>query len=420
MSEERQNKLTYNEVRYRQALPYEIKIRMSETRLREFIGYYGEDGVAVSFSGGLDSTFALAFIRERYPRVKAVSVLAIECKQNIDLIMKTENVQPIPPRYSQKQVIEKFGFPVVSKKVAKALQALQNPTEKNAKIRNLALTGITSEGRKTKTYKLANKWRFLIKAPFKISNKCCYYMKETPIQSKPLPAGYYNMDCMAALPLFPDDFFDIAVIDAPYGIGADNMAMGTNKTRKKNGYPAESTAERVKKSRKENGAGKWDNQVPPPEYFTELFRVSKHCIIWGGNYYDLPPTRGVIVWDKLQPWEAFSQVEIAWTDYDRPAAIVKLSNTGGANTEKKIHTTQKPPELYGWLFSHYLQLKRGARFLDTHVGSASSLMAAHDAGLQPWGFEKDAYYYGLSADRLERHKAQYNIFQVAEQMEIEL
>ena len=100
MSEERQNKLTYNEVRYRQALPYEIKIRMSETRLREFIGYYGEDGVAVSFSGGLDSTFALAFIRERYPRVKAVSVLAIECKQNIDLIMKTENVQPIPPRYS--------------------------------------------------------------------------------------------------------------------------------------------------------------------------------------------------------------------------------------------------------------------------------------------------------------------------------
>lgn len=120
VSEGRQNKLTYNEVRYRQALPYEIKIRMSETRLREFIGYYGEDGVAVSFSGGLDSTFALAFIRERYPRVKAVSVLAIECKQNIDLIRKTENVQPIPPRYSQKQVIEKFGFPIVSKKVAKA------------------------------------------------------------------------------------------------------------------------------------------------------------------------------------------------------------------------------------------------------------------------------------------------------------
>lgn len=193
MNEEGKNELTYNEVRYRMALPYEIKIRMSETRLREFIGYYGEDGVAVSFSGGLDSTFALAFIRERYPRVKAVSVLGIECKQNINLIMKTENVQPIPPRYSQKQVIDKFGFPVVSKKTAKALQALQNPTEKNAKIRNLALTGITSEGKQTKTYKLANKWRFLINAPFKISNKCCYYMKETPIQNWCKENGYASI-----------------------------------------------------------------------------------------------------------------------------------------------------------------------------------------------------------------------------------
>ena len=153
MSEEKQ-KLTYNEVRYRQALPYEIKIRMSETRLREFIGYYGEDGVAVSFSGGLDSTFALAFIRERYPRVKAISVPAIECLQNIRLIKKTENVEMVPPRYSQKEIVKKFGFPVVSKKTSKSLQALQNPSEKNAKIRNLALTGITSEGRKTKTYKL--------------------------------------------------------------------------------------------------------------------------------------------------------------------------------------------------------------------------------------------------------------------------
>lgn len=187
------NKLTYNEVRYRKSLPYEIKIRMSETRLREFIGYYGEDGVVVCFSGGLDSTFALAFIRERYPRVKAVSVPAIECLQNIKLIQKTENVEKVAPRYSQKEIVKKFGFPVVSKKTAKSLQALQNPSEKNAKIRNLALTGITSEGRKTKTYKLAEKWRFLINAPFKISNKCCYYMKETPIQSWCKEHGYASI-----------------------------------------------------------------------------------------------------------------------------------------------------------------------------------------------------------------------------------
>ena len=189
----KKNVLTYNEVRTRQALPYEIKIRMSETRLREFIGYYGEDSVVVSFSGGLDSTFALAFIRERYPRVKAVSVPAIECLQNIKLIQKTENVKKVAPRYSQKEIVKKFGFPVVSKKATKSLQALQNPSEKNAKIRNLALTGITSTGRKAKTYTLAKKWRFLIDAPFKISNKCCYYMKETPIQNWCKKNGYASI-----------------------------------------------------------------------------------------------------------------------------------------------------------------------------------------------------------------------------------
>ena len=193
MTGKEQDKLTYNEVRYRQGLPYEIKIRMSETRLREFIGYYGEDGVVVSFSGGLDSTFALAFVRERYPNVKAISVPAIECLQNIKLIKKTENVQMVPPRYSQKEIVKKFGFPVVSKKTAKSLQALQNPSEKNEKIRNLALTGITSKGRQTKTYKLAEKWRFLIDAPFKISNKCCYYMKETPIQNWCKEHGYASI-----------------------------------------------------------------------------------------------------------------------------------------------------------------------------------------------------------------------------------
>lgn len=189
----KKNVLTYNEVRSRQALPYEIKIRMSETRLREFIGYYGEDSVVVCFSGGLDSAFALAFIRERYPRVKAVSVPAIECLQNIELIQKTENVEKVVPRYSQKEIVKKFGFPVVSKKAAKSLQALQNPSEKNEKIRNLALTGITSTGRKAKTYALAKKWRFLIDAPFKISNKCCYYMKETPMQNWCKKNGYASI-----------------------------------------------------------------------------------------------------------------------------------------------------------------------------------------------------------------------------------
>lgn len=178
-----ENRLSYNEVRARMALPYEIKIRMTENRLREFIGYYGEDGVVVSFSGGLDSTFALAFVRERYPNVLAVSVTGIECIQNIMLIKKTPNVKVISPRYSQKEIVKKFGYPVVNKRASKWLKALQNPSEKNKNIRNLALTGITSEGREANSYKLAKKWRFLINAPFKISNQCCYYMKETPLEN---------------------------------------------------------------------------------------------------------------------------------------------------------------------------------------------------------------------------------------------
>lgn len=190
---DQKSKLSYNEVRTRQALPYEIKIRMTETRLREFIGYYGETGVAVSFSGGLDSTFALAFIRKRYPNVKAISVLAIECLQNIELINNTPNVQIVAPRYGQQEIISKFGFPVVSKRVSKSLQALKHPSEKNAKIRGLALTGITSTGRAAKTYKLAKKWKFLINAPFEISNKCCYYMKETPIINWCKENGYASI-----------------------------------------------------------------------------------------------------------------------------------------------------------------------------------------------------------------------------------
>lgn len=176
-------KLTFDEVRYRQALPIEIKEAMSRQRIRDFVNEYGEENIAVCYSGGIDSVFALAFARKYYPKIKAISVIGIECKQNIKLIQKTENVEIVPLKYSQQQIIDKFGYPVVSKKTAKAIQRLQNPSEKNKKSRELALTGITSQGRKASSYKLANKWRFLVEAPFQISAKCCYYMKETALQN---------------------------------------------------------------------------------------------------------------------------------------------------------------------------------------------------------------------------------------------
>lgn len=182
------DKISKEVVRERLKYPYEIKVRMTERRLSEFITYYGEDGVVVSISGGLDSTAAMHFIHKRYPRVEAVSVLGIECKDNIEMVMKIRDewgvkVNIAAPRMSQEAVLKEFGYPVVSKRAAKSISNLQNPTEKNANSRRLALTGITNEGRYAKTWILAQKWRFLIDAPFKISNKCCYYMKETPVEN---------------------------------------------------------------------------------------------------------------------------------------------------------------------------------------------------------------------------------------------
>lgn len=185
-------RLEYNEIRYRMALPYEVKLAMTRNRLREYIGYYGKDKTVLCFSGGLDSTVALHFIRKYcgYKNIKAISVIGIECRQNIDLITKTENVEIVKVRYSQKEIIEKFGIPIISKRASKMIAALQNPSEKNAKMRGLALTGITSTGREAKTFKLAEKWKFLIESPVPISNKCCYYMKETPAQNLAKEKGY--------------------------------------------------------------------------------------------------------------------------------------------------------------------------------------------------------------------------------------
>lgn len=240
-----------------------------------------------------------------------------------------------------------------------------------------------------------------------------------------LDFGYYNMDCMDGMKEFPDQYFDLAVVDPPYGINAPNMSMGSNKKRKgKNQYPGISTAEKIRKGRLNQGSGKlkkralntmdcsWDSEPPDKSYFEEIFRVSKEQIIWGGNYFPLPPTRGMIVWDKLQPWENFSQFELAWTSFDRPASIFRYSNTGGRNDEKKIHPTQKPIALYQWIFGKYAS--PGMKILDTHVGSASSLIAAHETGMRFVGFEKDLFYYRQSKKRLEQHMAQMNLFDFME------
>lgn len=224
----------------------------------------------------------------------------------------------------------------------------------------------------------------------------------------------YNQDCMLGMAQFPDNYFDLAIVDPPYGINAPTMNMGTNKHRTKGGYPAESTANKIRKGRLNQGAGKlknralntmpltWDSAPPPPEYFTELFRVSKNQIIFGGNYFDLPPTRGVICWDKCQPWKNFSQWEMAWTSFDKPARLYKVSNTGGANKEKKIHPTQKPVKLYSLILEDFA--KPDYIILDTHLGSGSSIIAMLQATipLKYVAFETDPMHYFDAQMRIYR------------------
>jgi site-specific DNA-methyltransferase (adenine-specific) len=231
----------------------------------------------------------------------------------------------------------------------------------------------------------------------------------------------YNRDCMAGMAEMPDGAFALAIVDPPYGINAARMNMGTHLTRKSDGYPGESVASRLRKGRLNSGAGKlrnralnnlqcdWDFEPPKPEYFKELFRVSKNQIIWGGNYFNLPPARGIICWDKLQPWDNFSQVEIAWTSFDTPAKILRLSNTGGANKETKIHPTQKPVELYSFCLRHFSG--PGDKVLDTHAGSASCLVAAHSFGLPFLGFEIDPEYCQKAQERLDQEMAKPRLFE---------
>lgn len=226
----------------------------------------------------------------------------------------------------------------------------------------------------------------------------------------------FCMDCMEAMKQFPDKYFDLAVVDPPYGINADNFKNGAGSK----DHPKGSTANNLAKGRLNSGGGKlknrilnrsdcsWDRNPPSDEYFKQLFRVSKNQVIWGGNYFNLPPTRGIAVWDKMQPWENFSQVELAWTSFDKPAALFRFCNAGGASGTQKIHPCQKPIELYHWIYSHYA--KNGDKILDTHMGAQSSRIAAYDAGLDYTGYEIDETYFKLGCERFERHTAQMNLF----------
>lgn len=232
-------------------------------------------------------------------------------------------------------------------------------------------------------------------------------------------------DCMDFMKECEDKAFDLAIVDPPYGINAPNMQMGSNPNRSRNdGFgsgPGVSTAVKLK-GRLNSGSGKlknrllntssisWDNTKPSPEYFKELFRISRDQIIWGGNYFDLPPTRCIVCWDKMQPWDNFSQWEMAWTSFDMPAKLFRLSNTGGNNLEEKIHPTQKPVKLYNWILREFAQPNGYRKILSTHVGSGSDRIAVDGYGMTFTGCEIDPTHHAAQEKRFLTYKSQLKLF----------
>ena len=215
-------------------------------------------------------------------------------------------------------------------------------------------------------------------------------------------SGFYNKDCMDAMREFPDKFFQLCIVDPPYGIG--ECGGDKKRGRKKDNYN-----KIVVHEKKE-----WDNARPTKEYFDELFRISENQIIWGANYFveHLRPSMGWIFWNKLIGGD-FSDGELAYTSFERALRMFTYSyhgDTCGGHT--RIHPTQKPVPLYIWLLQNYAH--RGDKILDTHVGSASSLIACHRMGFEYWGYELDESYFKAATERLEREKAMQPLFEPEE------
>ena len=217
----------------------------------------------------------------------------------------------------------------------------------------------------------------------------------------------FNTDCLLKMKEYPDGYFDLAVVDPPYG-GGGISRQERNEVR----WPVRE----IHLSRTGGGwaakFGKkiiaWDN-APSKEYFDELFRVSKQQVIWGGNYFDLPPCRCFIAWHKTNIPEEFtmSNVEYAWTSFNENAKLWHGSSARSKN-ESHFHPTEKPQALYAWIFHKFS--KPGDKILDTHLGSGTSRRAAWDAGLDFTGFEIDEEYFHLQEIMFEEYVSQITIF----------
>ena len=205
----------------------------------------------------------------------------------------------------------------------------------------------------------------------------------------------YLMDCIEGMKSYPDEYFDLAVVDPPYGIGEN-----WKKDKNSKFYKHRSTYK--------------NNSIPGPKYFKELFRVSKNQIVWGANYYTeyLKPRNSWIVWDKNKDYETqhMAEGELAWTSFNIPLRIISMIWNGCCTIEKRYgkHPHEKPVALYDWIFEKYA--KPGDKILDTHLGSGSSRIAANKAGLDFTGFEIDEDYFNDSEERFKNFISQARLF----------
>jgi site-specific DNA-methyltransferase (adenine-specific) len=206
-----------------------------------------------------------------------------------------------------------------------------------------------------------------------------------------------NMKLMAR---YPDNHFDLAIVDPPYGIGIDGQKKSISKNANHN--------------RKEHVKKNWDNEIPNKEYFKQLKRVSKNQIIFGGNYMvkNIEPSKGWIVWDKGQHGLTMSDGELIYSSFNKPTRIVEINrgfiSENGLLIKGSIHPTQKPLKLYEWILMNYA--KEGDKILDTHLGSGSIALACHNLKYDLTGCELDKEYYDAAMLRLKQHQKQLTMF----------
>jgi site-specific DNA-methyltransferase (adenine-specific) len=199
-----------------------------------------------------------------------------------------------------------------------------------------------------------------------------------------------NMDLMAR---YPDKYFDLAIVDPPYGLGTKTTDGGSKKN---------SQTKFMNDIRRSN----WDNSIPKKEYFSELKRVSKNQIIWGGNYMaeHLGNTKCIIIWDKMTYIPTMSQFEFAFCSMNKHPQLIKINS----NDVNRQHPTQKPVKLYKWILKNYAN--QGDKILDTHLGSGSIAIACHDLGFDLTACELDMEYFNAAMKRINDHKKQLALF----------